>query len=143
MRIFLVENHPDTLAYVRRHLSRAGHVVESAQTVMDALKALSASSCDALLTDLGLPDGDGCDLLEKLGASRPPIAILKNWTRRCSAPPLGPHLMSSADPKVADVVERIIAALVEHRRKEERARTLHSASPMRPRASSAVASSFI
>ena len=75
MRIFLVENHPDTLAYVRRHLQRTGHEVESALSVTEALPAMLAAPPDVLLTDLGLPDGDGWSLLEKLGSGRPPLAI--------------------------------------------------------------------
>lgn len=75
MRIFIVENHPDTLECLRRHLLRAGHEVETAQTCADALRDLPAKPCDLLLTDLGLPDGDGWTLLENLGAARPPLAV--------------------------------------------------------------------
>jgi len=75
MRIFLVENHPDTLAYLRRFLQRAGHDVETAQTVAETLRTLPAKPCDVLLADLGLPDGDGWSLLEQLGSARPPLAI--------------------------------------------------------------------
>src|SRR5437762_1098265 len=58
MRIFLVENHPDTLRYLRRYLLHAGHEVETAQTCAEALRGLRARPCYLLLTDLGLPDGD-------------------------------------------------------------------------------------
>ena len=75
MRIFLVENHPDTLAIVLRYLVRAGHEVETAQTCAEALRRLPLQPCDLLLTDLGLPDADGWTLLEKLGGARPPMAI--------------------------------------------------------------------
>src|SRR5690242_13357064 len=75
MRIFLVENHPDTLRYLQRHLVRAGHEVETARTCAEALRALRAKPCDLLPADLGLPDGDGCTLLQQLGTARPPTAI--------------------------------------------------------------------
>jgi DNA-binding response OmpR family regulator len=75
MRIFLVENHPDTLKYLRRHLIRAGHEVETAQSFAEALRDLREKPCDLLLADLGLPDGDGWGLLEQLGAARPPLAV--------------------------------------------------------------------
>ena len=75
MRIFLVENHPDTLAIIRRHLVRAGHEVETAQTCAEALRELPLKPRDLLLTDLGLSDSDGWTLLEKLGDARPPVAI--------------------------------------------------------------------
>ena len=75
MRIFLVEDHPDTLAYLCRHLRRAGHEVETAQTCADALRDLPAKPRDLLLADLGLPDGDGLTLLADLGGARPALAI--------------------------------------------------------------------
>ena len=75
VRIFLVENHPVTLACVRRHLEQRGHEVETAETIADTLRELPAKPCDLLIADLGLPDGDGCALLESLGAARPPLAV--------------------------------------------------------------------
>jgi DNA-binding response OmpR family regulator len=83
MRIFLVENHPDTLTYVRRFLERAGHEVDTAQSMEEALRDLPTKPREALLADLGLPDGDGWLLLERLGAARPPLAIAMSG--RCSA----------------------------------------------------------
>lgn len=82
MRIFLVENHPDTLACMQRFLERAGHEVDTACTIADALRDLPTKPRDVLLTDLGLPDGDGWTLLERLGAGRPPVAIAMSG--RCS-----------------------------------------------------------
>ena len=75
MRIFLVENHPDTLRCLQRHLLRTGYEVGTALTYADALRDLSANPYDLLLTDLGLPDGDGWTLLKQLGDARPPLAI--------------------------------------------------------------------
>src|SRR5687768_1830479 len=72
MRIFLVENHPDTLSCIARHLRKMGHEVETATTCAEALQKLPAQPCDLLLADIGLPDDDGWSLLEKLGAARPP-----------------------------------------------------------------------
>jgi len=83
MRIFLVENHPDTLTYVRRFLERAGHEVDTAQSMEETLRELPAKPRDVLLADLGLPDGDGWSLLEQLGADRPRVAIAMSG--RCSA----------------------------------------------------------
>ncbi len=75
MRIFLVENHPVTLASLRRHLERRGHEVETAQTIAAGLLNLPTKPRDLLLCDIGLPDGDGWMLLEQLGDARPPIAV--------------------------------------------------------------------
>jgi two-component system CheB/CheR fusion protein len=75
MRIFLVENHPDTLRCLQRHLVRTGHEVGTARTYAQAIHDLAGQPYDLLLTDLGLPDGDGWNLLQQLGDARPPLAI--------------------------------------------------------------------
>ena len=77
LRIFVVENHPDTLKYLRMYLETMGHEVFSAPTVAEALAALPASDCDVLLSDIGLPDGTGWELLQRLEGKldRPVYAI--------------------------------------------------------------------
>ena len=117
MRIFLVENHPDTLAYVQRHLVRAGHEVETAQTVAEAVSALSSSRADVLLADLGLPDGDGCTLLEMLGSARPTVAILMSGSgsaadlARSAAVGFQTHLVKPFLPEELDrALQRALAS---------------------------------
>lgn len=69
LRIFVVENHADTLRCLEAYLKSMGHTVCSARTMQDALEAVPSSQCDVLLCDIGLPDGDGWTLLERLPAS--------------------------------------------------------------------------
>lgn len=115
MRIFLVENHPDTLAFLRRHLQRAGHEVETAETLADALRDLPASPRDVLLADLGLPDGDGWSLLEQLGSARPPLAIAMSGysspedRARSQAAGFQEHLVKPFLPEELDRALRISA----------------------------------
>ena len=73
----MVENHPDTLESLQIYLEEMGHTVASAGTVADALAALSNANCDVLISDIGLPDGTGWDLLQRLQLPRPiyPIAM--------------------------------------------------------------------
>ena len=77
LRIFVVENHPDTLESLQIYLEEMGHTVASAGTVADALAALPDANCDVLISDIGLPDGTGWDLLQRLQLPRPiyPIAM--------------------------------------------------------------------
>lgn len=75
MRILLVENHPDTLVYIARYLRMSGHEVSTARSLAEARFELAKTTVDLLLSDLGLPDGDGWELLESLGDSRPRHAV--------------------------------------------------------------------
>ncbi len=66
LRILLVEDHADSRATLERLLTRWGHDVRSAATMTDALATTSTFTPDLLLTDIGLPDGTGVELLGKL-----------------------------------------------------------------------------
>jgi two-component system CheB/CheR fusion protein len=66
LRILLVEDHDDTARIMRRLLATDGHAVEWAGDVAAALKLASAQPFDLLLSDLGLPDGSGVDLMRTL-----------------------------------------------------------------------------
>ena len=65
LRIFIVENHADTLDVLTQYLEGMGHRVCSANSMAGALAALPDSPCDALISDIGLPDGDGWQLMEQ------------------------------------------------------------------------------
>ncbi len=75
LRVFLVENHEDTVRYIKLYLEHLGHEVLVAKEMETALLEIPESKCDVLISDIGLPDGDGWVLLEKLGPRRPPFAI--------------------------------------------------------------------
>ena len=47
----------------------------SAKTKAEALAALPAADCDVLISDIGLTDGDGWELLRSLHLHRPIYAI--------------------------------------------------------------------
>jgi CheY-like chemotaxis protein len=66
LRIFLVENHIDTLKWLTLYLQQMVHTVVSARTMEGALTALPEANCEVLISDIGLPDGDGWQLLQRL-----------------------------------------------------------------------------
>ncbi|WP_395738546.1 response regulator [Prosthecobacter sp.] len=66
LRLLVVEDHAHTREILGRLLTRGGHHVISAGTVAEALDAFSTHTCDAVITDLGLPDGSGLDLMRQL-----------------------------------------------------------------------------
>lgn len=67
LKIFLVENHDDTLTYLAGYLQDCGHEVQSAKGMGPALEALAATEVDVLISDIGLPDGDGWQLMRRVG----------------------------------------------------------------------------
>lgn len=74
MRILLVEDHEDTNRSLTSLLRRRGYQVKSALTFQSALELSAMEEFDVLISDLGLPDGSGIDLIQKL-ASKPPLGI--------------------------------------------------------------------
>ena len=65
-RILMVDDHADTNAAMKRLLSRLGYEVQTADCVQSALLVADTESFDILISDLGLPDGSGIDLLREL-----------------------------------------------------------------------------
>jgi len=70
-RILLVEDHPATLEILMRLLTRAGHHVIPADSVATAQAAANDHRFDLLISDLGLPDGTGIDLITALHVHHP------------------------------------------------------------------------
>jgi two-component system CheB/CheR fusion protein len=75
LRILVVENHPDTLKYLCLYLEQMGHVVIQARSKSESIALLPGSRCDVLISDIGLPDGNGWELLLQAPFPKPPYAI--------------------------------------------------------------------
>lgn len=75
LRIFIVENHDDTRFLLGLLLEQLGHTVVAAANVKDALADIPGAGCDVLISDVGLPDGDGWELMRRLGSERPRYAV--------------------------------------------------------------------
>ncbi len=77
LSILLAEDHLATANVMSRLLQHLGHHVQIAHSVADALQLLAAPSFDLIISDLGLPDGTGFEILQKshLARSIPAIAL--------------------------------------------------------------------
>lgn len=69
MRLLVVEDDQATLQVLTRLLTRAGHRVTPATTITEARDAAARESFDAVVSDVGLPDGTGFELMEHLHAA--------------------------------------------------------------------------
>jgi signal transduction histidine kinase len=76
-RILLVDDHHDTSEVLGRLLSHQGYEVRTADSIANALKVADDYPFDILVSDIGLPDGRGTELLNQLqaGAKHPIRAI--------------------------------------------------------------------
>jgi len=74
-RILLVEDHEDTNRSLTRLLRRRGYQVHSATSLQSAVELSQKEEFDVLISDLGLPDGSGIDLMERLNSNRPVFGI--------------------------------------------------------------------
>ena len=66
LRLLVVEDHEATLAVLTRLLRRSGHHVTPATSVRAGLAAAEGTRFDLVISDLGLPDGTGLELMAKL-----------------------------------------------------------------------------
>lgn len=65
-KILLVEDHADTARYMARMLKHKHFDVRVANDVASAVRAAKAETFDLVVSDLGLPDGTGYDLMRQL-----------------------------------------------------------------------------
>jgi signal transduction histidine kinase len=66
LRLLVVEDHLDTLQTLQQLLKRRGYLVRTAASVEQALEVAEDYEFDLLVSDIGLPDGRGTELLQKL-----------------------------------------------------------------------------
>ncbi|HVR61921.1 MAG TPA: ATP-binding protein [Polyangia bacterium] len=115
-RILFVEDHPDTARLMAIMLARAGHRVKLAQSVAAALTHAD-EPFDVLVSDIGLPDGTGVDLMRQLRAKRPIRGIALSGyggsedIDRSRAAGFDRHLIKPVDlPKLLQAIDELDAA---------------------------------
>ncbi|MEY2525955.1 MAG: hypothetical protein QOE73_726 [Verrucomicrobiota bacterium] len=73
VRILLIEDHDDTREIVANLLSRIGYDVKVAAGMLPALDLIRSEKVDVILSDIGLPDGSGYELIKTAKAMQPEI----------------------------------------------------------------------
>ena len=119
LRILLIEDDPSTLSVLSRLLRREHHEVTTADCVSAALEAAD-SACDAfdlIISDLGLPDGNGLDLMRVLQSRKryPAIALtgfgMDDDIRRSRDAGFRIHLTKPIDFRVLEAAIREVVAV--------------------------------
>jgi CheY-like chemotaxis protein len=114
-RILLVEDHAATRLALERLLVRRKFAVSSAGSLAEALALARHHTFDLLISDLGLPDGSGCDLMRECARDRglKGIALtgygMEADVARCRAAGFAAHLtkpisVHALDRAIADVL---------------------------------------
>lgn len=76
LKVLVVEDNPDTRLMLALLLEGDGHDVHTAGSKQAALREFASCARDVLLSDLGLPDGNGWELMRELRqAGLSPFAI--------------------------------------------------------------------
>jgi two-component system KDP operon response regulator KdpE len=77
LRVLIVDDEPQIRRFLRVSLSAEGMQVIEAANLAEARSALRSDRPDVMILDLGLPDGDGLDLIPQLReTSSLPIIVL-------------------------------------------------------------------
>jgi two-component system, chemotaxis family, CheB/CheR fusion protein len=93
LRILVVDDHEESARALSRLLRHEGHVVTTAHSIIGAMALIVGQRpVELLLSDIDLPDGDGCDLLGRLrafygGRDIPAVALTGHgeqaWVEQC------------------------------------------------------------
>ena len=74
--ILLVEDHDDTRYVFSKLLRSWGHHVSAAESLGSGLAFLEKSNVDVIVSDIGLGDGDGCDLMRAVRRTHPRVLAI-------------------------------------------------------------------
>ncbi len=120
LRILLVEDNCETGALLCKILERRGYQVDYGATMEAALELAKRFSYDLLLSDIGLPDGSGLELMQALQktARIPGIAMsgfgMDDDLRRSRDAGFSEHLTKPISiAKLEEAIEKITAGLAE------------------------------
>ncbi len=114
-RILVVDDEPAILRFLKPALVANDYEMISADTVAEATRKIAAESPDAVVLDLGLPDGDGKDVIRSVRAwSDVPIVVLSARDReseKIEALDLGADDYVNKPFGVGELLARLRAAL--------------------------------
>lgn len=78
MRLLVIEDEAKLARLLQQRLNDAGFAVDTAETVADGAEVIANFPYDAVILDLGLPDGDGLSLLQtqRQAGNAVPVLVL-------------------------------------------------------------------
>ena len=114
-RVLVVDDEAAILRFLKPALEANNYEMASAGTIADAIKSIAAGAPDIVLLDLGLPDGDGKDVIQRAREwSDVPIIVLsarERETEKIEALDLGADDYVNKPFDVGELLARMRAAL--------------------------------
>jgi CheY-like chemotaxis protein len=83
LKVLIIEDHEDTAILMTQMLNEMGHSIVKANSVASAVEILTRDKIDLIISDIGLPDGNGVSLIYAVRqfCDVPAIAITGYGTR--------------------------------------------------------------
>ncbi len=76
MNVLIVEDTKELAVELTDYLAKSGYICKWVASCEEALEEVSVNQYDALLLDLGLPDGNGFDVLESIRKAKSKMAVI-------------------------------------------------------------------
>jgi DNA-binding response OmpR family regulator len=76
MRLMLIEDNLRLAGFIGSSLRREGFALDAFSTLAEGEAASDTTRFDLIILDLGLPDGDGMDLIRRLRGDGNPVPVL-------------------------------------------------------------------
>jgi two-component system KDP operon response regulator KdpE len=76
LRVLIVDDEPAIVRFLRPSLESQGYIVSTAADARTALDVVRKGAADLLVLDLGLPDMDGLDVVERIRESGAALPII-------------------------------------------------------------------
>lgn len=114
-RVLVVDDEPAILRFLKPALEANSYEIEAVGTVKEAVQRIAAKAPDVVVLDLGLPDGDGKDVIRQVREwSKIPIVVLSardRETEKIEALDLGADDFVNKPFGVGELMARLRTAL--------------------------------
>jgi two-component system, OmpR family, response regulator len=76
MNVLIVEDYQELAIEIVDFLSKTGYLCKWVSSCLEALEEMEVNSYDVMLLDLGLPDGDGFEVLKNIRKQQSKVAVI-------------------------------------------------------------------
>jgi DNA-binding response OmpR family regulator len=76
MKILIIEDEPSLLTAITHYLKHEGYIIETASDYTKATTKIADYTYDCILVDIGLPNGNGLDIVRQLKQTKSNVGII-------------------------------------------------------------------